>query len=271
MNYRLIHISDLHIGRAKLTVLASLADAIKKLQSDFVVVSGDLTHRAKKNEFLLARQFLDGLKTPCLVVPGNHDIPFYNLLERYLIPKNRFASYIGTNYTNYSITKDIAILGIDTSRSMGIMGGGRITKKHRIEISDFFSKYPKKAKILVCHHPLKNPAKILNPLKTRGTKKVKNLLLKLKIDIILSGHLHHANIIGGFHPKKDILSPIIINAPSATIKHWGRAKFAFFVLDFRENYLDISYFLWHAQENQFKHSDTFYFKKNDSGWEKISI
>src|SRR5262249_20108917 len=76
------HISDLHFGTEDPQIAAALREDLCGLGPSLVVVSGDLTQRAKPAEFLAAREFLSTIPQPQIVVPGNHDIPLYNLLRR---------------------------------------------------------------------------------------------------------------------------------------------------------------------------------------------
>ncbi|MGZ8265598.1 MAG: metallophosphoesterase, partial [Burkholderiales bacterium] len=93
----LVHLSDLHFGRVNEAVLGPLARRIGAIAPDVVVVSGDLTQRARKRQFRAARAFLDTLPTPQIVVPGNHDIPLYNVFARFLTPLRNYRRYIGND------------------------------------------------------------------------------------------------------------------------------------------------------------------------------
>ena len=85
-------ISDLHFGRHNGAVVEALLDSLRVSDSDLVVVSGDLTQRARRHEFALARAFLDRIGRPLLVVPGNHDVPpVYRPVSRLLRPLARSA------------------------------------------------------------------------------------------------------------------------------------------------------------------------------------
>ena len=76
------HLSDLHFGRIDTAILSALSAALAAAKPDPLVVSGDLTQRARGREFSDARRFLDAQPFPRLVVPGNHDIPLHNMLAR---------------------------------------------------------------------------------------------------------------------------------------------------------------------------------------------
>src|SRR5689334_9194071 len=91
----LLHLSDLHFGRVDAALLDPVADFARQLQPDCVVVSGDLTQRARSAEFTQAREFLDRLAAPQVVVPGNHDVPMTNPLARFASPFEKWRKFIG--------------------------------------------------------------------------------------------------------------------------------------------------------------------------------
>jgi 3',5'-cyclic AMP phosphodiesterase CpdA len=83
----LVHLSDLHFGRTDDALLEPLAAIVREIAPDLIAVSGDLTQRARAVEFKAARAFLDRLPKPLITVPGNHDIPLYNVFKRFLRPR----------------------------------------------------------------------------------------------------------------------------------------------------------------------------------------
>ena len=86
----LVHLSDLHFGRVDERLLDPLVAAVTAARPDVVVISGDLTQRAKRPEFEAARAFIARLPGPRVIVPGNHDVPLYNVVDRFLRPLARF-------------------------------------------------------------------------------------------------------------------------------------------------------------------------------------
>src|SRR3954471_18543059 len=90
----LVHLSDLHFGRVDERLLDPLVAAVMAARPDVVVISGDLTQRARRSEFEAARAFIARLPTPRVIVPGNHDVPLYNVAARLLRPVARFRKYI---------------------------------------------------------------------------------------------------------------------------------------------------------------------------------
>ena len=93
----IIHLSDLHFGRVHRPALAPLAAAIERIKPDFIAISGDLTQRARPGQFREARAFLDALPAPYLVVPGNHDVPLYNVVQRVLKPLAKYRRIVSTD------------------------------------------------------------------------------------------------------------------------------------------------------------------------------
>src|ERR1700730_6118081 len=112
------HISDLHFGRHNLGVMEHLVASIEKSRPDLVVISGDFTQRARHLEFAEGRRFLDRIAFPKLVTPGNHDVPLYDLFNRYLRPFRKYDRYIAPLDQPLSFFQDdeLAVLGLNTAR-----------------------------------------------------------------------------------------------------------------------------------------------------------
>src|SRR6202163_2658716 len=110
-------------GRSERATVQALIATVTEARPDIVVVSGDLTQRAKEREFQEARQFLDALPSPQIVVPGNHDVPFYNVLARALLPLRNYQRYISKDLEPFYSDDEIAIVGINTARSLTFKNG----------------------------------------------------------------------------------------------------------------------------------------------------
>src|SRR4051794_10715719 len=120
---RILHLSDIHFGRVDESLLAPLSEIARTLEPHLVAVSGDLTQRARTAEFQAAKAFLDTLPRPQIVVPGNHDIPLHNLLERFRNPLSKFRRYITPDLSPSYIDDEVAVVGVNTARSLVIKGG----------------------------------------------------------------------------------------------------------------------------------------------------
>ena len=89
---RLFHASDLHFGSEDRQALDWFARCVADEQPDAVVITGDLTMRARHREFAAAREWLRSLARPVTVEIGNHDMPYFNLIERFVTPYKRYAA-----------------------------------------------------------------------------------------------------------------------------------------------------------------------------------
>jgi 3',5'-cyclic AMP phosphodiesterase CpdA len=190
----LAHISDLHFGRIDQRVVEGLLADLTAKAPDMVVISGDLVQRAKPKHFKAARAFLDRLCSPYLVVPGNHDIPVYNLFQRFTDPFGNYKRYISQDFSPVYIDSEIAILGINTARSLiRDFSHGRMNTMQIQRVREVFSPLPETVfKVLFTHHPF------LPPPDAPATKLVGRHKLALPalescgVDLLLAGHLHRA-------------------------------------------------------------------------------
>ena len=149
-------ISDLHFGSHDPAIARCLLESIGEAKPDLVVLSGDLTQRARHSEFTLARLFVEQIKQPVLIVPGNHDIPLYNLLHRFLSPLEKFRRHIAPAALSddWYCDKELAVLGLNTARSL-TWKSGRVSFNQMALIRRAFSAVPQTAwKVVVTHHPV---------------------------------------------------------------------------------------------------------------------
>src|ERR1700682_3017257 len=135
---RIAHISDLHFGRHEPAMVGSLGDWLNRSDLDLIVASGDFTQRARSTEFAAARKFLDAIRPPTLIIPGNHDVPLNSLfawLFRPLAKYERHLSPLGTKMPFFA-DDEIAVLGIRTPRRLtgknGRISIGQIDEIRRI-------------------------------------------------------------------------------------------------------------------------------------------
>src|ERR1700704_500594 len=124
----IVHLSDLHFGRTDDALLTPLASVIAKLAPDLIAVSGDLTQRARTAEFQAARAFLDRLPKPQIIVPGNHDVPLHNVFRRFIGPLAKYRRLITDDLAPFYADDEIAVLGINTARSLTFKRG-RVNSK----------------------------------------------------------------------------------------------------------------------------------------------
>ncbi|MEO0715196.1 MAG: metallophosphoesterase, partial [Pseudomonadota bacterium] len=86
---KIVQLSDIHFGVEDRGALALAGSVIESSEPDALIICGDLTQRGKRSEFAAAREWIDGFSRPTLVVPGNHDTPLLNMVERVTSPFDR--------------------------------------------------------------------------------------------------------------------------------------------------------------------------------------
>lgn len=183
------HISDLHFGRTDPTLVRRMKAQLAELQPDLVVVSGDLTQRARISEFSDARAFLDHIPRPQIIVPGNHDIELYNLYGRFVEGLQRYRTHICEDTEPHYSDRELMVVSVNTARSLTLKGGrinGQQVERLQRELE---TAHPGALKVLVAHHPLDLPAGMDHPLVGRA-RSVLKALTDCGLDLILSGHLH---------------------------------------------------------------------------------
>ena len=110
----IVHCSDLHFGKTDPSVVERLKHKILEVKPDVVIVSGDLTQRARVHEFTQARAFLLQLGVPHVVIPGNHDIALYNVFSRLFTPFKNYQRWV-SEHTHASFEDDeISVAAINT-------------------------------------------------------------------------------------------------------------------------------------------------------------
>ncbi|MFT5331167.1 MAG: 3',5'-cyclic AMP phosphodiesterase CpdA [Parasphingorhabdus sp.] len=154
---RIAHLSDIHFGANDPNIVAATIDWLTEKRPDLVIISGDLTQRAREKQFQDAADYLGALRQnelPLLVIPGNHDVPLYDVFRRFASPLGRYKRYIAHDLCPWVETDEVAVLGINTARSLTIKDG-RINEQQMQLIRQRFNNVtPDKTRILVTHHPL---------------------------------------------------------------------------------------------------------------------
>lgn len=187
----IVHISDVHFGREDPVIVRGLLQAVAETAPDIVVVSGDLTQRARKKQFRAAKMFLEALpEVPQIVVPGNHDVSLTSLMDRAFKPFKRFKKFIAADLSPYYEDDEIAVAGINTVRLATVNDGRIKARVVKIACAQLSGSGKNKARVVVTHHPM--DVKPGN-WKHRTVSRSKSAMKKfgdIGVDLFLSGHLH---------------------------------------------------------------------------------
>jgi 3',5'-cyclic AMP phosphodiesterase CpdA len=217
---RLIHLSDLHFGAHDPKLVEAVERKIDEVAPDLVVVSGDFTQRARTEQFQDACRFLERLRDAgheVLAVPGNHDVPLYDVFRRFLSPLTRYMRYIDDTLCPMMEIPGATVLGINTARSFTFKDG-RINEEQMQFIRDTFARTdPDSARILVTHHPLF--ALQVGDTVTRAVGRSELALDAIGdagVDMLLAGHNHDASV----HSARDLVTragaALVVQAGTAT-------------------------------------------------------
>jgi 3',5'-cyclic AMP phosphodiesterase CpdA len=184
------HISDLHFGREDPPVAAALMEELHVRKPLMVAVSGDLTQRALAGQFRAARAYLDRLPGAVLVVPGNHDVPLWDVLSRFARPLSNYRRHLTAELMPFFHREDLAVMGLNTARSWTFKNG-RVSWEQIHEIRERFAPLPERVfKVLVTHHPfVPAPGDPEPSVVGRGFHALQ-AAEAAGVDLLLAGHLH---------------------------------------------------------------------------------
>jgi 3',5'-cyclic AMP phosphodiesterase CpdA len=217
---RLVHLSDLHFGAHDEDIVEEVERKVAELEPDLVVISGDFTQRARTEQFKEACAFLERLRdsgNEVLGVPGNHDVPLYDVLRRFLSPLARYRRFIDETLCPFIELPGVAVLGINTARSLTFKNG-RISEEQVEFIHEAFSRTdPEATRVLVTHHPLYSVPVGEQLERAVGRQELAlDAIEEAGVDLVLAGHAHHAST----HDASDLVTrsggALVIQAGTAT-------------------------------------------------------
>jgi 3',5'-cyclic AMP phosphodiesterase CpdA len=267
----LLHLSDLHFGRVDPATLDPLVAAAETIRPDLVVVSGDLTQRARRSEFRAARDFLAMLPSPQIVVPGNHDVPLYNVLFRFVRPLEGYRRHITDDLEPYYQDEEIAVIGINTARSLTFKGG-RINERQVGRVRDRLCALPDgTVRIIVTHHPFDLPEGRMDAELVGRARMAMETFVECGADVILSGHLHVSHTTHtAIRYKLPGRSALLVQAGTATSTRERGERNSFNVLRIERPKISVERYVWQPVERQFTPGAVETFRRTDEGWERAS-
>ena len=265
---RLVHLSDLHFGAHDEELVAAVETSVDALKPDLVVVSGDFTQRARTEQFEEACQFLERLRDgghEVLGVPGNHDVPLYDVLRRFLSPLTRYRRFIDETLCPFVEFPGVAVLGINTARSLTFKDG-RISEEQVEFIRETFSRTdPEATRVLVTHHPL-----FALPVGEEVERAVGRQELALDaiedagVDLLLAGHAHHAST----HDASELVTrsggALVVQAGTATSTRTREQKQSFNTIDIDGGKVTVTVNAWTG--DTFKPADAQPYQYQEGRW-----
>jgi 3',5'-cyclic AMP phosphodiesterase CpdA len=267
----LVHLSDLHFGRLDYATIEPLARLITELEPDVVAVSGDLTQRARIAEFEAARDFLDRLPSPQIIVPGNHDVPLHNPYRRFVRGLARFRAHITDELEPTYADGELAIIGVNTARSLTIMGG-RMSALQVARVRQWLCPFHDDiVKIIVTHHPFELPEGRHRRWLIQRARTTMKRLAHCGADVFLSGHLHlHLVRHTAVRYRVPGLSALIVQAGTATSTRGRYEANSFNVLRIEHPNITVERHLWRREAGRFAVDTVERFVHCGEGWDRVS-
>ncbi len=186
----LLQVSDPHFGTEQPTIVDALTELARQQRPDLVVLSGDITQRARPAQFRAARSFVDRLGAPVLAVPGNHDIPLFDLWARLRRPYRRYSAAFGNDLEPVHRCADLLAVCVNTTRPWrhkdGEVSSLQIARVARLlEHAD-----PAQLRVVVVHQPMAVTRAEDEPGRLRGHAVAQRRWAEAGADLVIGGHIH---------------------------------------------------------------------------------
>ncbi|MDH5356068.1 MAG: metallophosphoesterase [Gammaproteobacteria bacterium] len=264
---RILHISDLHFGPPFVPAVAeALLQSIPTLAPDAIVVSGDLTQRAKRHEFKEARRFFDRMSdVPLLIIPGNHDVALWRIFERLFKPHALYREIISPDLNPVLQVGNVVLVGLDTTAPRRSISNGRLDchqLKHSEKVFDGVS--GNKVRIVVAHHHFAPGHDRIFDIAMPGARRAIDCFVEQKVEMILGGHLHRSYIgnsldfFPGHHRDRGVIIVQCGTTTSSRGKGRERDENTFNLIETGSQILTVTHYLYFEDANRFaplsKHS-----------------
>ncbi len=196
----LLHFSDTHFGTEIPAVLTALKRQVQAMSVDAIILSGDLSQRARLHQFRNCRIFVDSLgNVPIFAIPGNHDISLWCPWERFVTPYRRYQKYFPTDFDKYGVVsvqfgKAYLVAVRSTRRYRHIHG--ELSGRQIDRVGRLLQQAPSEAlKLVVCHQPVYVTDREDEIDLVRGADKAGSVWRAAGADGIVSGHIHQPFIV----------------------------------------------------------------------------
>ncbi|MEP6922304.1 MAG: metallophosphoesterase [bacterium] len=264
---KIVHLSDIHFGRTDPLVVEPLIKLVNEINPDLVAVSGDLTQRARSHEFQAARGFLDALPKPQIVVPGNHDVPLYNVFSRFISRLEKYRRYITDDLQPFYEDEEMVVVGVNTARS-STFKGGRVNEEQIAWLRERLCHLDDAlVKVVVTHHPFDLPEGYQERDLVGRAEMAMNSLAECGADLFLAGHLHVSHT-GHTATRYKIKghSALVVQAGTATSTRSRGESNSFNVLRLDHPMIEVDRIVWQPESASFSVAGTERFRHTPEGW-----
>ncbi|KFN50363.1 metallophosphoesterase family protein [Arenimonas composti] len=187
----LLHVSDTHFGTEQPEVVEAVVALAQQRRPDVLVLSGDLTQRARRRQFAAALRFCERLAVPrWLVLPGNHDIPLFDVFTRAFAPYRGFVRRFGADFAPELDLDDVLVIGVNTTRRYRHKHGEVSAAQVAAVAARLRAARPEQVRIVVTHQPVDLPPERDPKNLLRGRERAVPAWVEAGADLVLGGHIH---------------------------------------------------------------------------------
>ncbi|WOD11897.1 metallophosphoesterase [Pseudomonas sp. NyZ704] len=187
---QLLQISDTHFGTERPEVMAGIRQLCREHAPELVILSGDITQRARRVQFAAAKDFTDQLNAPLLSVPGNHDLPLFNLLARLFSPYRNYRRYFGDELEPEFETDRMLVIGVNSTRP-GRHKNGELTDEQIERVAGRLRQAGRdQLRVVVQHHPVRAVEATDTANLMINREKAVPAWVDAGMDLVLGGHIH---------------------------------------------------------------------------------
>jgi 3',5'-cyclic AMP phosphodiesterase CpdA len=270
------HISDMHFGTEDTPVVEGLVADVVQQKPSVVVASGDFTQRARRRQYEVAAAFMRRLPEPQIVVPGNHDIPLFDVLMRFFAPLANYRAHLSKDLRPVYRDDELLIIGVNTARSWswtldGFWKDGRISEEQLLDVRLSSCELPPSVfKVVVTHHPfIPPPGERIHGI-VRGAARALAQMEECGVDMLLAGHLHmgYSGDVRTHHEatKRSIIS---IQAGTATSSRRRGEPNAYNLIEIDGETVTVNVRAWNGQ--RFGVTDITRYQKLDDVWQVKTV
>jgi 3',5'-cyclic AMP phosphodiesterase CpdA len=186
----LLQLSDPHFGTEQAPVVQALVALAQQLQPDLLLLSGDITQRATRRQFAQARAFTDRLGAPLLAIPGNHDIPLFDLGQRVLHPYARYREAFGNVLEPTHASHELLVQCVNTTRWYRHKGGTVSSNQIERVARQLRTAEPSQLRVVVVHQPIAVLRASEQHNLLHGHARAQESWAAAGCDVVLGGHIH---------------------------------------------------------------------------------
>ena len=271
---KIIHLSDLHFGAHDPVIVSAVEKRLDHEQAELVVISGDFTQRAHSDQFREAAAFIERVRSAgheVLAVPGNHDVPLYDVFRRFLSPLTRYKKFIDDSLCPFLQIDGAAVLGINTARSLTFKNG-HVSHDQMDYIREVFAETDvHQPRILVTHHPLFalpiGDGPELGHLMDDQDDAL-TAIAAAGVDLLLAGHNHRASVNDASALAKGAGKALVIQAGTATSTRVRGEEQSFNRIEIDQTGIRVTIQRWNGAE--FQSGDSQFFERHGDEWRLAS-